>query len=123
MTSSDLLTIQTLSRQFHLLASAEIYRSLDFSITSAEADDKGDVSSRAADALQTINTSEYDYAQHIKSFRLGLGDSITMASGLSYPDPHILTRVVFDSRSDASKFLNTSVLQMVRRASILEAFR
>ena len=123
MDSSDLLTLQTLSQYFHFLASAELYRNLDFNITCAEADDRGAIASRAADALQTINTSEHDYAQHVKSFRLGLGNNILMSSGLNPPESYFLARVVFDSKSDASKFLNTSVLQLVRRASILESFR
>ncbi|KAL9131468.1 MAG: hypothetical protein Q9217_000616 [Psora testacea] len=121
---NDLLNIQTLSRQFHGLASTEIYRNLDFNITSSEGDDKGDIASRAADALQTINISNYDYAQHIRSFRLGLTDDSRLSTpGLIYSVPSLVASVVFDSRSDSSKFLNTSVLLMVRRASILESFK
>ena len=123
MDSGDLLTLQTLSQNFHFLASAELYRNLEFNITCAETDDKGAIGSRAADALQTINTSEHDYAQHVKSFRLGLGSNTFTASGPNQPESYFLTRDVFDSKSDASKFLNTSVFQLVRRASILESFR
>ena len=123
MDANDLLSIQTLSKQFLHLANAEIYRDLAFNITSAETDDRGDVASRAADALQTINTSEYDYAQYIKTFRLGGGEHIPASISLNYSDPHVLTRVVFDSKSDASKLLNTAVLQMLRKASILECFK
>ncbi|KAL9102548.1 MAG: hypothetical protein Q9163_002327 [Psora crenata] len=121
---NDLLGILTLSRQFHRLASSEIYRNLDFNITSSEGDDKGDIASRAADALHTINTSDYDYAQHIRSFRLGLTDDNRLAiPGLIYSMSGLVASVVFDSKSDSSKFLNTSVLLMVRKAAILESFK
>ncbi|KAG8528154.1 uncharacterized protein KY384_007070 [Bacidia gigantensis] len=119
----DLLTVQTLSKRFHSLASNELYRSLDFDITCIETEDRGNVSSRVADALQTINISDYNYAQHIKNFRLGH----TMARGSwmsrpSYGESLLRLRTVFDSKTDASKLLSTSILQMIRQASILECF-
>ena len=124
MNWNDLLNIQTLSRQFHRLASTAIYRNLDFNITSSEGDDNGDIASRAADALQAINTSDYDYAQHIKTFRLGLTyDNNLSHSGLLSSIPDLMASVVFDSKSDSSKFLNTSILLVIRRASILESFK
>ena len=118
--ANDLLHLQLVSKDFHHLASAALYRALDFNVTTTDTDDRGSTISRAADALQTINISEYNYAQHIKIFRMGVDDAPGPLNGA--PD-HILTRIVFDSRSDASKFLNTSILQMVRRTTILESFR
>ena len=99
-----------------------IYQSLNFNITCSGAEVNGDVSSRAADALQTLNTSEYNYASHIKSFRLGYSTYSSWSPGL-YGDPTSQTRTVFDSSSDASKLLNTSILQMIRQTEILETFK
>ena len=79
--------------------------------------------SRAADALQTINTSEYNYAQHIKDFCLGLNDDSRQPTGFNISIAGLVTRMVFDSKSDSSKLLNTSILLMVRKASILESFK
>lgn len=113
---------------FHSLASAEIYRTLDFNIISSETEDVGNPTSRAADALQTILASEYDYGQHIKSFRMGAVADKYMAVPPSrhhaaYDDQLLMTRLLWDSKTDPSKFLNTALLLMARKASILESFK
>ena len=124
----DLFSLQTLNRHFHGLASAEIYRNLDFNIISSEAEDLGNSASRAADALQTILTSDYDYGQHIKSFRMGAVADRYMAGATgrhhsAYEDQLLMTRLLWDSKTDPSKFLNTALLLMARKASILETFK
>ena len=119
--------MQTVSRQFHALASAEIYRSLDFNIVSTETEDFSVPMSRASDALQTILTSEHDYARHIKSFHLGAIPGGLLSAG-SRPrdvleDQLIMTRLLWDSKADSSKLLNTTILLMTRGASMLETFK
>lgn len=117
-----------MSPHFLSLASAEIYRDLDLKITNSADDENGVPSSHAADALQTICASEHDYGQHIKSFRLGVNeDSIEymMPRGLGHvgQDPFLMTRLLWDSKSDSSKFLNTALLLVARKLRILETFQ
>ena len=112
-----------MSLRFHSLASAELYRLLNFDISCVHADEIEDPSSRAADALQTINTSQYNYAQHVKCFKITHKYSTpVLSSAPHYADPLVRVRSVFDSSSDASKLLSTAILQMVRQASALESF-
>ena len=123
----DLVTLQTVSHHLHGLASAEIYRTLDFNIISAENEDSGNPMSRAADALQTILASEYDYGQYIKSFRIGAVASDTRPpldrrQNQVFHDQLLMTRLLWDSKTDPSKFLSMAVLLMARKASVLESF-
>ena len=116
-----------MSPHFLSLASAEIYRELDLKITNSGDEENGAPSSHAADALQTICSSEHDYGQHIKSFRLGVNeDSLDcMPRGLTHAgqDPFLMTRLLWDSKSDSSKFLNTALLLAARKLRILERFQ
>lgn len=126
MDRKDLLAFQRLSRHCFFLASAEIYRELDLDLNSYAGDgDSGIPGSHAADALQTILTSEHDYGQHIKSFRLGVVDDRAemLVGHPGRSDPLLLTRLLWDSKSDPSKFLNTALLLMARKASIIETFQ
>lgn len=124
----DLFSLQILNRHFRGIASAEIYRALDFNIISSETEDVGNPASRAADALQTILTSDYDYGQHIKSFRMGAVADKHLAVPHSrhhgaYDDTLLMTRLLWGSKTDPSKFLNTALLLMARKACILETFK
>lgn len=122
----DLFLFQRVSPHFLSLASAEIYRHLDLKITNSGDEENGATSSHAAEALQTICASEHDYGQHIKSLRLGVNeDSIEyMPSRLHIPqDPFLMTRLLWDSKSDSSKFLNTALLLVARKLRILETFQ
>ncbi len=125
MDRKDLFVLQRLSPHCFFLANAEIYRTLDLKLTNSGDDDNGIPSSHAAVALQTILTSEHDYGQHIKSFRLGVIDDNVEIHG-AHPnrsDPLLMTRLLWDSKSDSSKFLNTALLLMTRKASIMENFQ
>lgn len=122
----DLFSLQTVSRQFHSLASAELYRHLDFNIVSDESEDVGSIASRAADALQTILASENGYGQHIKSFRMGAVAGNMSTSSRHYnafEDQLIMTRLLWDSKKDPSKFLNTALLLLARSTPVLETFK
>lgn len=122
----DLFPFQRVSPHFLSLASAEIYRDLDLKITNSGDDESGVPSSHAADALQTICASEHDYGQHIKSFRLGVNEDTIeytpRSLGHVSQDPHLMTRLLWDSKSDSSKFLNTALLLVARKLRILETF-
>lgn len=127
MNRKDLFALQRTSLHFFHLATAEIYRDLDLNLTNSGDEDSGHPNSRAADALQTILASEYDYGQHIKSFRVGvIEDTFDMGTGHASharQDPLLMTRLLWDSRSDSSKFLNTALLLVARKAGILETFQ
>lgn len=116
-----------MSPHFLSLANAEIYRDLDLKITNSGDDENGAPSSHAADALQTICASEHDYGQHIKSFRLGVNedtiDFVPRSLGHVAHDPLLMTRLLWDSKSDSSKFLNTALLLVARKLRILETFQ
>ena len=112
----DLHSLLHVSRHFFSLASAKIYRDLEFRFTTSEASDHGAMSSRLADALQTIIASEHDYARCIKSFRYGISE------GNSH-NALLMARVLWDSMADPCKILNTAMLLMVKQAVILESFQ
>ena len=125
MSRKDLFVFQRLSPQCFSLASAVIYRELDLILTNSGFDDNGNPSTHAADALQTILVSEHNYGQHIKNFRLRvIDDNLDIHRGpRNSLDPLLFTRLLWDSKSDSSKFLNTALLLMTRRASIMETFK
>lgn len=70
---------------------------------------------RTAEALQTIVASEYNYAQHIKSFRMMMMDDNTQGS-------LVMSRFLWDKAGFASKTLNTSLLLLLKKATALESF-
>ncbi len=123
----DLLNLQCVNSHFLALASAVIYRKLDLTLTNSGDEESVLPNSHAADALQTILASDYDYGKYIKTFRIGVAEEILeLGSSLSNSlrqDPLLMTRLLWDSKSDSSKFLNTALLLMARKASILETFQ
>ena len=124
MSRKDLFVFQRLSPHCFSLANAEIYRDLDLTLTNSGFEDSIGANSHAADALQTILASEHDYGQHIKHFRLGVfDDNVDILGHPGRSDPLLMTRLLWDSKSDSSKFLNTALLLMARKASIMETFQ
>ncbi len=88
---------------------------LDFNFASSDVDNNGPPVSRTADALQTVVASDHDYGQHIRIFRLGFSEENGHNSLL-------INNVLWDSAADPSKVLNTLILLMVRKASMMESF-
>ena len=123
----DLFTLQRVSAPFFYLATAEIYRDLNLNITNSGDEELGLPRTHAAEALQTILASEHDYGSHIKTLRIGVAeDNIEQNTSLanSHRNEHLLmTRLLWDSKSDSSKFLNTSLLLVARKAWKLETFQ
>lgn len=114
MDNKDLVSLQRVSRQFFALASSKIYRDLDFNFVSSDVD-SGTPTSRTADALQTIVTSDSAYGVYIRSFRLGVLEE-------SDHNALLMSRVLWDSVADPSKVLNTLILLMLRKALMIEKF-
>ena len=97
------------------MVTAELYSHLDFYFTTIDAKDYDTPATRFSDALQTIVTSDYNYAQHIRRFALGLSQE-NPANAL------MMARFLWGSDLETSKTLNTSLLQLVKKASGLETF-
>lgn len=123
----DLFTLQRVSAPFFYLATAEIYRDLNLNITNSGDEELGLPRTHAAEALQTILASEHEYGSHIKTLRIGVAeDNVEQNTSLanSHRNEHLLmTRLLWDSKSDSSKFLNTSLLLVARKACKLETFQ
>ncbi|KAI4289631.1 MAG: hypothetical protein L6R35_001091 [Caloplaca aegaea] len=111
----DLLPSLTVSRHFFTLACAQVYRVLDFKLTNSDTVDEGGWSMRTAEALQTVVASDYNYGQHIKSFRINMVDDNTQSS-------LVMSRFLWDRAGFASKTLNTSLLLLLKKATALESF-
>lgn len=125
MSRKDLFVFQRLSPNCLSLASAEVYRQLDLSLTNSGDEENNIANSRAADTLHAILASAQNYAKHIKSFRLeAIDDNIDYTAGHpARSDPLLMTRLLWDSKSDSSKFLNTALLLVARKTTQLETFQ
>lgn len=115
LSQKELLANLTVSPHFFTLASAQLYRVLDFKLTNSDTVDEGGWSMRTAEALQTVVASDYNYGQHIKSFRITMVDDNTQSS-------LVMSRFLWDRAGFASKTLNTSLLLLLKRATMLESF-
>ena len=112
----DLLSLQLVSSQFHSLASARLYSVLRFILTHADAPNYySKPNTRLAYALHTFATSDHDYAQYVRAFSLELSDR-----DADDVKQRILSKYHFEE--EATKYLNTALLLMLRKASTLETF-
>ena len=98
-----------------LLASAELYAFLDFRLTTPGSRDNDTPASRVFSALQSIITSDYDYAQHIRVFRMSVSPE-NPANSLT------ITQFLWGTDMEPVKALNTTLLLVLRKALAMEAF-
>ncbi|PTB45780.1 hypothetical protein M441DRAFT_65420 [Trichoderma asperellum CBS 433.97] len=111
---SDLICLAVVSRHFHELASAQLYK--NFHIIFPDDDDLSFDSSidGLASGLNTFTTSNYDYAKHLRDFSMD-----TLSAGLkgeaSYQS--------YLYSASCGKFLNTLLHLTLKRARSLEVFR
>lgn len=111
---SHLICVALVSKHFHHLASAILYR--DFHIIFPDDDDLsfGSPVDGLAGGLDTFTTSEYDYARHLRDLSMD-----TLSSGLkgerSY-QPYLYS-------SSCGKFFNTLLFLTLKKAHFLESFR
>ncbi|KAG5926880.1 hypothetical protein E4U42_002847 [Claviceps africana] len=110
----DLICLALVSRHFHELASAQLYR--NFHIIFPDDDDPSFDSpiDGLAGGLETFTTSEHNYARYLKDLSMD-----TLSTGrqgeLSY-EPYLYT-------ASCGKFLNTLLHLTLKRARSLESFR
>lgn len=71
---------------------------------------------RFSDALQTIVTSDYDYAQHIKNFSTAISPESPM-------NALMMARFLWGSDQEPSKALNATLLLVLRKAKAMETFQ
>ncbi|KAL8872709.1 MAG: hypothetical protein Q9174_001709 [Haloplaca sp. 1 TL-2023] len=111
----DLLSNLTVSPHFFSLASAQLYRVVDFKLTNSDVGDDAGSSMRTAEALQTIVASDHNYGQYIKSFRMTMVDDNNQTTA-------VMSRFLWDKSNFASKILNTSLLLLIKKSTMLESF-
>ncbi|KAL8694726.1 MAG: hypothetical protein Q9218_000652 [Villophora microphyllina] len=110
----ELVNHLTVSQHFFNLACAQLYRNLEFKLTNSDFDDAGS-SMRTAEALQTIVSSDYDYGQYIKSFHISMTEDNTQSA-------LVMSRFLWDRAGFAIKALNTALLVLLKKATMLESF-
>ena len=109
----SLVRVLRVSKHLFALGSAELYCHLVFWFSSDALSNESSNSTVTA-ALHTIVTSEYDYAQHIRSFHLGMLQD----------HPHInwvFVNHLWNS-SPPNQALNTLLLLLLRKVKSLETF-
>jgi hypothetical protein len=111
---ADLVNLSLVSRAFRDLAAAQLYRSLQHVFTDDDTRSGQLVVDRLAGILETLTTSDYNYARYIKEISLD-----TAYSGEAGE------RASREFRYDYScgKFLNTLLLATIKKISALETFR
>ncbi|KAI9847585.1 MAG: hypothetical protein M1837_002159 [Sclerophora amabilis] len=111
--SSDLIAVALVSRQFHSLACAQLYRT--FSIVFPDDDDPAFDSpiDGLAGGLDTMVTSEHNHAKHLKEIVL---DSLSGGQEGERAYRHYSLDV------SCGKFLNTLLVLCLRKAKALESF-
>ncbi|KAG6011329.1 hypothetical protein E4U54_008140, partial [Claviceps lovelessii] len=111
---SDLICLALVSRRFHELASAQLYR--NFHIIFPDEDDINFDSpiDGLAGGLDTFTTSEYNYARHLKDLSM---DTLSPGrKGEQSYQPYLY-------KASCGKFLNTLLYLTLKRARSLETFR
>ncbi|ELR04410.1 hypothetical protein VC83_02162 [Pseudogymnoascus destructans] len=113
-TAPDLISLSLVSKHFRDLAAAQIYR--NFHIIFPDEDDgtyESDMDGLAA-GLDTLVTSEYDYARYLKEIAL---ESLSGGAKGEKAYKHYTNDV------SCGKFMNTLFLLTLRKAKALETFK
>ncbi|KAI9804181.1 MAG: hypothetical protein M1825_001583 [Sarcosagium campestre] len=110
---NDLIALALVSKHFHSIASAQIYRDFNIGFPSDDMPGKGGEIDCLAGGLDTLTTSEHNYAQHLREIRLdthGNGERAERA----YQD--------YSYALSCGKFLNTLLALTLSKACALETF-
>lgn len=111
---TDLICVSLVSKHFHELASAQLYR--NFHIIFPDDDDiqLDSPIDGLAGGLDTFTTSDYDYAKHLKDLSMD-----TLSAGVKGE----LSYQSYLYSASCGKFLNTLLCLTLKKAKALEAFR
>lgn len=112
--SSDLVNISLVSKSFRDIAAAQLYRSLSHIFVERDTRTGQLAVDRLTGVLDTLITSDYNYAAYIKEISLDTvqGSHIGMNVALE-----------FKYGSSCGKFLNTLLLATIKKIPALESFR
>ncbi|QSS65216.1 F-box domain-containing protein, partial [Histoplasma capsulatum] len=112
--SSDLVNISLVSKSFRDIAAAQLYRSLSHIFDERDTRTGQLAVDRLTGVLDTLITSDYNYAAYIKEISLDTvqGSHIGMNVALE-----------FKYGSSCGKFLNTLLLATIKKIPALESFR
>jgi len=99
------------SKHFHDLASAQLYRVLEFSLLDTGDLDYISQTSRATSGLETLVASGHDYAKYIKELQLGA------------PGPDERAWRPPGDNFVSGRLLNTLLLLTLKKARALETFQ
>lgn len=100
-----------MSKHFHDLASAQLYRVLEFSLLDTGDLDYISQTSRATSGLETLVASGHDYAKYIKELQLGA------------PGPDERAWRPPGDNFVSGRLLNTLLLLTLKKARALETFQ
>jgi hypothetical protein len=109
----ELAILAAVSRSFHELAAAEIYRNVHQCFPDRDRDQSQLSVDSLAAVLETLTTGEHDYARFVKSLSID-------AESDGCADQ---TARDFKYENSAGKFLNTLVLAALKKIPTLETFR
>ncbi|OJD18502.1 hypothetical protein AJ78_01491 [Emergomyces pasteurianus Ep9510] len=112
--SSDLVNLALVSKHFHGLAAAQLYRSLSHVFDERDTRTGQLAVDRLAGVLGTLTTSDYNYAAYIKEISLDAIQGNQIAASVA---------LEFRYGSSCGKFLNTLLLATLKRIEALESFR
>ena len=114
--TNDLVCLSLVSKSFRHLAATELYR--EYRIVFPDDDNvtynAGNSIDSLAGGLDTFVTSDYNYAQHLRSISL---DTLRVGSKAEDAYSSYLTNL------SCGKFMNTLLLLTLRRARALETFK
>ncbi|KAI9870785.1 MAG: hypothetical protein M1830_003810, partial [Pleopsidium flavum] len=109
--TDDLIALALVSKHFHNLASARLYRVLKFSLMDIGDIGYGSQISRLTSGLETLVASRRDYAKYIKELQLGVPGPEDRA--WRNPSDNVLS----------GRLLNTLLLLTLKKARALETFK
>jgi hypothetical protein len=110
----DLVCVALVSKHFHELASAELYREFHIIFPDEENPQFDGPVDALASALDTFATSDYNYPRNMRKLvmdTLYMGDKAAVAYG-----PYL-------SNLSCGKFMNTLLVITLRKAHALETFK
>ena len=105
------MSLALVSRHFHELASARLYRNLRFYVADISDLNFDPQIARLIGCFETLAASSHDYARYIKSIQLGV------------PGPEDRNWRSAGDNAVSGRFLNTLLLLTLKRAKALEAFK
>ncbi|KAI9728868.1 MAG: hypothetical protein M1834_007125 [Cirrosporium novae-zelandiae] len=110
---SDLFNLAQVSHHFRVIAASHLYRKLELIFDDEDSSSYDYWMHHVAQVLETLATSDYNYAQHVKEI---------CADTRSGGDEGELAVVDYSNRFTSGLFLNTLLLSTLKKVKVLETF-